>query len=77
MPAALTFDPAELPWRASRCGALAAEVDSGGETWQGQVPTGQTSAVAAHTARSAAHRAKTAMAEWLRTPAPGSAATPN
>jgi hypothetical protein len=71
MPGVLTFDPAELRWRASRCGALAAEVGSGGETWQGQVPTGQTSVAAAHTARSAAHHATTAMVEWLRTTGTG------
>jgi cob(I)alamin adenosyltransferase len=66
MSAQLSFDPAELRWRASRCGALAAEVDGFGETWQGQVPTGQPSAAAAHIVRSAAQRATAAMARWLR-----------
>ncbi|MDI3312729.1 MAG: hypothetical protein QJR12_00115 [Mycobacterium sp.] len=71
MPALLAFDPAELRWRASRCEALAAEVGSCGESPSGQLPTGQASAAAAHTARLAAYHATTAMADWLRAAASG------
>jgi hypothetical protein len=71
MSAVLAFDPAELRWRASRCAALAAEVGSCGETALGGMPTAQTSAAAAHTARLAAHHATAAMADWLRAAASG------